>query len=127
MQKTAICYRRIKFIECVLLLEAAALNYSVDYYHNSATEVVVPTRLSQTQTLFSSVMQLAGLADMEYCIRVKLALQLYKDTSAIHKHWSMLDPIRICGAVQSSNRLFSIPGERSRERERGRWNAGEEE
>lgn len=50
----------------------------------------------------------------------------------MHKHWSMLDTIRICGAVQSSNRLFSIPGERWRKREadgkeeRGRRGGGNE-
>lgn len=44
-----------------LLLEATALNYSVDYYHNSATAVIVPTRFSQIQTLFSYVEQLTGM------------------------------------------------------------------
>lgn len=112
------CYCPIKFLECVLLLEAAALNYSVDYYHDSATVVVVPAPLSQIQTLFSYETQVTVLQNEKRCIRVALTLQLYKDTSAIHKHWSMLDTIRICGSVQSSNRLFSIPREREREADR---------
>lgn len=49
------------FTEGVLLLDASALNYSVDYYHNSSTVAIVHTLLSLIQTLFSRVMQLAGV------------------------------------------------------------------
>lgn len=57
----ALCCGPIKFTECVLLLEAAALNYSADYYHNAATVGIVHTLFSQIQTLFSRVMRLTGV------------------------------------------------------------------
>lgn len=51
--KAAICSCPIKFTECVLLLAATPLNYSVDYYHNSAAAVIVPTHFTRIQILFS--------------------------------------------------------------------------
>lgn len=44
MVKTAICSCPIKFAKCVLLLEAKALNYSVDYYHPAASVYQVTPR-----------------------------------------------------------------------------------
>lgn len=67
--KTAICSCPIKLTECVLLLEATALNYSVDYYQNSAAAVILPTHFSQIQILFSYIMQLIGMQDGEHYIR----------------------------------------------------------
>lgn len=57
MVKTAICSCPIKFAKCVLLLEAKALNYSVDYYHPAAS--VYPL----IHILFNYIMRLAGKWD----------------------------------------------------------------
>ena len=83
MRKTAIC--SIRFAECALLLEAAALNYTVDYYHNCATGVIVPrSSPSHTQIVFFCNAACWSEDKKLLYLRVKLTLQLYKDTQAIH-------------------------------------------
>lgn len=108
MTKTAICFCPIKFTECVLLLEAAALNYSVDYDHYSATIVTVATLLSPTQTLFSFVKQLALVQDIKFCIR-----ELYLDYNFTRTHQPYMSTGACC--TQSEFVSESVPEERKRE------------
>lgn len=113
--KSAICSCPIKFTGCVLLLKATALNYSVDYYHNS---VIGPTRFFQIETLFPHVEQLAGMWDKKPQSR-ELTMNYNFMRSNINIGASR-KIIQICGAVQPSDKLFYLPGERKRKR-RGRW------
>lgn len=66
MRKTAIC--SIRFTECVLLLEAAALNYTVDYYHNCAAGVIVPPSSPSDTEIVFFCNAACWSEDKNYCI-----------------------------------------------------------
>lgn len=74
MLKTAICSCPIKFAKCVLLLEAKALNYCVDYYHPAASVYqVTPHRYTYCLIISCGWLE-SGIKSLRE--RVKLQLQL---------------------------------------------------
>lgn len=92
MLKTAICSCPIKFTKCVLLLEARALNYSVDHYHAAASEYqLIPPR-HRYCFLISCIWLECGLKSLWE--RVKFQLQL-SDKASQSRQLTDLQQVRV--------------------------------